>query len=136
MNWIVASIIALICWGIWGVFLKQASKYYSWPQIFVVSTIATTVASLAVFLVMRPNISFSSPGFSWSLLGGILSAIAILSFYSAMQGGKTTIVVPLTALYPVVTILFSYLVLSERISSLKAIGVVLALIAILLLSIE
>jgi transporter family protein len=136
MNWLLASIIALVCWGIWGVFIKQAAKYYAWPQIFVISTIATFVASLTVFLMMKPNISISSPGFGYSLLAGIMSAIALLSFYSAMQGGKAAIVVPLTALYPVITILLSFLILSERISAVKGLGVVLALIAILLLSLE
>jgi transporter family protein len=60
----------------------------------------------------------------------------LLGFYSALDGGKAPIVVPLTALYPIVTVLLSFLVLSERISPIKAVGVVLALVAILLLSIE
>jgi len=136
MNWLVASVIALICWGVWGVLVKQASKYYGWPQILVVSSIATVAASLTIFLVIKPNITLSSPGFSYSLLAGLLSAIALLGFYSALEGGKATIVVPLTALYPIVTVLLSFLVLSERISATKAVGVILALVAILLLSIE
>jgi bacterial/archaeal transporter family protein len=136
MNWQIASLVALICWGIWGVFLKQATKYFGWQQILVVSSIATVAASLTVFIILRPNISVSSPGFSYSLLAGVVSAIALLAFYSALEGGKATIVVPLTALYPIVTVVLSFLILSERISPIKAVGVVLSLVAILLLSIE
>ncbi len=136
MNWLLGSLIALICWGIWGVFIKHASKYSSWQQIYIVSSLATVAASLLIFLITRPNISLSSPGFSFSLLAGLTSVIAIVSFYAAIEGGKASIVVPLTALYPIVTVLFSFLVLSERISPIKSVGVILSLVAIFLLSIE
>jgi transporter family protein len=136
MNWLLGSIIALICWGLWGVFIKQASKYSSWTQIYVVSSIATIAAVLIIFIITRPSIDVASPGFSFSLLAGLISAIAIVAFYSAIQGGKAVVVVPLTALYPVITVLLSFLVLSERISPIKGVGVILSLIAIFLLSLE
>jgi transporter family protein len=53
-----------------------------------------------------------------------------------MGAGKASIVVPLTALYPVVTIILSYLILGERISPLKGVGTILALFTIILMSID
>ena len=135
MNWIVASLIALISWGVWGLFVKLALKYSTWSQVFVVSSIAALIVSLAMFFIMRPGISATSPGFSYSLAAGFASALAVVAFYSAMNSSKVSIVVPLTALSPIVTIVLSYLILSERISLIQGIGVVLAMISILLLSI-
>ncbi len=63
-------------------------------------------------------------------------ALAVVAFYSAMGYGKAMIVVPLTALYPIITIIVSYLVLSEKIKPLQGVGVVLAIAAILLISID
>jgi uncharacterized membrane protein len=136
MNWLVASLVALISWGVWGLFVKQALKYSTWSQVFVVSSIATLGASLAIFLLMKPEISVTSQGFGYSLVAGFASAIAVVAFYSAMNSGKVSIVVPLTALSPIVTVVLSYLILSERISPIKGIGVALAMISILLLSID
>lgn len=136
MNWLFASLVALIGWGLWGVLIRLASNYWNWSQIFVVSSIATIVTSLAVFVFAKPQINALSPGFGYSLLAGVAGALAVVAFYSAMGGGKAMIVVPLTALYPIVTIIVSYLVLSEKIKPLQGVGVILALAAILFMSID
>ena len=77
-----------------------------------------------------------SPGIVYALLAGATGALALVAFYNALSAGKASIIVPLTALYPVVTIVISFLILSERISPLKGVGIALAVAAIILLSIE
>ena len=134
MDWLLSSLIALISWGLWGVFSKLASRHMDFYQIYVASTIITLIAFPAVFLVVQPQIDFKSPGFSYSILAGLAATSAIIAFYSAMGTGKASIVVPLTALYPIVTIIISYLFLSEKISPVKGMGIILAIIAIALLS--
>ena len=136
MNWVESSLIALVFWGFWGFFIKLASKYLGWTQIFIISGIVTLVTSMILFFALKPQIEIHSPGFIYALLAGCCSAIAVVAFYYALGGGKSSIVVPLTSLYPIVTIVLSYLILSERISPSKGIGVALALAAIILLSID
>ena len=60
--------------------------------------------------------------------------MAALFFYWALAGGKASVVVPLTALYPVVTLGLALLILGERLSLRQSIGVALALTAIFLFS--
>jgi transporter family protein len=48
--------------------------------------------------------------------------------------GAASIVVPLTALYPLVTVLLGYLFLGERLNPTQWLGVFLALVAAFLLS--
>ena len=136
MNWLYSSIIALICWGIWGVLAKLASRYMEWSQVFVISSIASLIATVAVFVFFKPQIDVSSPGFNYSLLAGAAGSLAVVAFFAALGTGKASIVVPLTALYPVITIILSYLILSERISPTRGVGILLALAAIIFLSIE
>lgn len=136
MNWLISGLIAMVCWGIWGLFMKLASKYYSWNQIFIVTSIVTVIASLTVFLFFRPAVNVHSPGFSFALLAGLVGSVALVAFNYAIEGGKSIIIVPLSALYPVVTIILSFLVLHEEISLLKAIGITLGLVSILLVSID
>ena len=136
MNWLVSSLIAMVCWGIWGLFMKLASKHYGWNQIFIVTSIVTVIASLTVFLFFKPNVNVHSPGFSFALLAGLVGSVALVAFNYALEGGKSIIVVPISALYPIVTIILSFLVLHEEISLLKTIGIILGLVSILLVSID
>src|SRR5208337_4214580 len=121
MNWLVASIIALVCWGLWGFFVKLASKYLGWAQIFIISGLVTMLVSTILFFWVKPQIEISSPGFIYSMLAGGSGALAIVAFYNALGTGRSSIVVPLTALYPIVTVIISFLVLSEKISVTKGI---------------
>jgi len=136
MNWLVSSLVAMVCWGIWGLLMKLASKYFSWHQIFIVTSIVTVMASLTVFVIFRPAINVHSLGFSYALLAGVAGSVALVAFNYAIEVGKSIIVVPLSALYPVVTIILSFLVLHEEISLIKAVGIALGLAAILLVSMD
>ncbi len=136
MNWLVSSLVAMVCWGVWGLLLKLGSKYFDWQQTFLVTSIVTLTASLLVFFWLKPSINVNSAGFGYVLSAGVLGLVALIAFYSSIGSGKAIIVVPLTSLYPVVTIFLSYLVLHEEVSLVKGVGIVLALIAILLISID
>jgi transporter family protein len=50
------------------------------------------------------------------------------------MGGKASIVSPVTALFPVVTVVLAVTLLHERVGTTQKLGLVLALIAIYLLS--
>jgi len=136
MNWLVSSLVAMVCWGVWGLLLKLGSEYFDWQQTFIVTSIVTLTASLLVFFWLRPSINVHSAGFGYVLSAGVLGLVALIAFYSSIGSGKAIIVVPLTALYPVVTIFLSYLVLHEEVSLVNGVGIVLALVAILFISLD
>jgi transporter family protein len=61
--------------------------------------------------------------------------IGIITFTAALEsGGKASIVVPMTALYPLVAIALGVTFLSESISPIQATGIGLALAGIVLMS--
>jgi len=136
INWLVLSIITIITWGFVGFFLKLASNYSHWTEIYIVSNVALFVVSLLIYISQKPNISVGSPDFNYAMIGGIMMSISAITFYIAIQVGKAIIVIPLTSLYPVVTIILSYLVLHEEISLTKGFGITLAVAALVLVAIE
>jgi len=136
INWLVLSIITIITWGFVGFFLKLASKYSSWTEIYIVSNVALFVVSLLLFISQKPSISVGSHGFNYAMIGGIMMSLAAITFYIAIQVGKAIIVIPLTSLYPVVTIVLSYLILHEEISLTKGFGIILAVLALVLVAID
>ena len=74
----------------------------------------------------------------WGLgiLVGLLMATATLTLFVAFRWGKASVVTPLTALYPLVTVLLAGLILKEHFDLVKDFAIVLALMAGLALSIE
>ncbi len=136
MNWLMSCLAAVVCWGFWGFLMKLASEHFNWHQMFVVTSIVTLATSSLIFVFLKPSINVHSPGFVYAFLAGVAGVLALIAFYTALGVGKAIIVVPLTALYPVVTIILSYLILNEKIAFVKGIGVMLALVAILLVSID
>jgi len=135
-NWLVLSIITIVTVGIVGFFLKLAFKYSHWTEIYVVEMATLFVLSLAVYLSQRPSISVGSPGFNYALLAGIMMTVGTIALYLALQEGKAIIVIPLTSIYPVVTIVLSYFILHEQISLVKGLGVILALVALVLIALD
>ncbi|MBI2654615.1 EamA family transporter [Candidatus Woesearchaeota archaeon] len=56
-------------------------------------------------------------------------------FLFTLSKAKASILVPLTALYPIITIVLSFILLKERVTPAQGIGIVLAIVAGVLLSI-
>jgi transporter family protein len=74
-------------------------------------------------------------GIGWAFLTGILGGTGNIAFFHAMViGGKASIVIPVTALFPLVTVILAAVALHEEMGNLQKVGLVLALIAIYILS--
>jgi len=136
INWLLLSIITIISWGFVGFFLKLASNYSHWTEIYIVSNLALFVVSLLIYISQKPAINVGSSGFNYAMIGGIMMSLSAITFYLAIQLGKAIIVIPLTSLYPVVTIVLSYLILHEKISLTKGFGIILAVVALVLVAID
>jgi len=136
MNWVILCIVTIISWGLVGFFDKLALNHLDWTEIYVVSNLAILAASLLIYISQKPSISVGSAGFNYAMIAGIMMALSTIAFYVALQTGKAVIVIPLTSLYPVVTIVLSYLILHEQISLTKGVGITLAVVALVLIALE
>ncbi len=134
VNWLVFSILAVIFWGFWGFFIKLASAQLSWQQVFIVTSFITLVFSLLTFVIVKPSFEIGSQSASYALTAGVLGAFALIFFNMAIKEGNAIVVVPVTSLYPVITVVLSYLILNEKLTFTKGLGIILALIAVVLVS--
>ncbi|MCD6323872.1 MAG: EamA family transporter [Desulfurococcales archaeon] len=127
------SALCLIAWGLWGLVLKYAYTGSSWVQVYFASSLASFLIALAVFASSGASLTLNkSMGFA--LVAGVFGGVGYIFFIKALHGGKASIVIPLTALYPAITAVLAMLVLGERISLAKGLGIILALVAAVLLS--
>jgi bacterial/archaeal transporter family protein len=137
--WLVWALATIILWGLWGLLSKVASASV---DVYANQLLYTAgLFPLLVFVAMRvrrePSSDLSSRriGSAWAFLTGVLGGLGNIAFFAALiKGGKASIVAPVTALFPVVTVLLALLFLRERLGRVQWAGLALAFVAIYLLS--
>jgi drug/metabolite transporter (DMT)-like permease len=70
---------------------------------------------------------------AWGLLAGCINALSTLALYRSFEIGKMAVVAPLSASYPVLTILLSILT-GERLTPLRGAGIVFTLLGVLVVA--
>jgi len=133
MNWLILAIACLISWGLWGLLIKLAYKGAEWSEIYLISSLTSFTIALAVFLISHAKIHFR-PSLLLALGAGLAGGIGYVFFIKALEHGKASIVIPLTALYPVITAILAVILLNEKLNMHQLIGIILAIIAMILLS--
>lgn len=135
--WLFYSLLTILCWGAWGTVSKVASggvDAYT-NQIFFSIGLLPLMALVWKSRKATTRGLAVRTGIAWAFLTGILGGLGNIAFFHALIiGGKASVVVPVTALFPLVTVILAMALLHEHISSKQKIGLVFALIAIYLLS--
>jgi transporter family protein len=132
--WFGPAIVVLVCWGIAGLFQKLSTNHLSAETALVWLMVGFFL--LDPWLYPQESILiYSRRSLVYALLSSFLNALGGWALLAAMKhGGKASIVVPFTALYPLVTVSLAPLLLHEGITLSQGAGVVCALIAVVLLS--
>ena len=136
-TWMLYTLLALLIFGITFITQKGATYFISDE----LSTVAFTVGFVLLDLALLPtdrSLSWNIPAKAgWvSVFIGILMGVGSLTLFAAYRYGKASIVTPFSQLYPIITVLVAVPLYHETIDLLRGIGVVAALGAGVILSIE
>ena len=136
-TWMWFAGIALLFWGITGVTQKLATNRISSELSFIWFAYAM-IAISAVLAIFVPIHWHLRPLIFWAaVVGGTLNGLGALTSFTALEsGGKAAVVISLISLYPLVTVAFAVTVLHEHLSTAQGVGVGLAIVAAILLSLE
>jgi len=133
-SWFIWTILAMVTFGAWGFFPKLAVSYIT-PQS---ALIYQVIGGLLVGIVGLALVNFKPEthpmGILYALLTGITGVLGTLFYYAAASRGQISIVVSLTALYPLITILLAIIFLHETLVLKQMIGLGFAVAAIVLLA--
>lgn len=132
--WFWFAVLVLVMWGIVGILQKLSTNYISAES----SLIWLVVGFFLVLPWLYPGkvlFTYSWRSLTWALVSGFLNALGAWALFAAMKsGGKASIVVPFTALYPVVVAIAAPIFLHESLTLFQGAGIVCALVAGFLLS--
>jgi transporter family protein len=73
-------------------------------------------------------------GIFYGLLAGLIGTIGMIGFYFVMTRKDASAAVPLTALYPALTAILAFIFLREQLTFVRVVGILLATVAVVLLS--
>ncbi len=133
-SWFVYAVAAGLLWGVWGVVAKLISEEVS-PYmnhfLFTVGMLFTLP-----FVVRKcTKATFKIKGLLWGCIAGCFAIAGnIAVFYAFSKGGQASVVIPVTNLYPLVTIIIAIIAFKEKLNLINIVGILLSVPAILLLS--
>jgi transporter family protein len=135
-TWVFYACVATLCWGVVGLLQKLGTNR--------VSSRSLLVWLVVGFAAMLPALwrNGDITGLGWrvlliGLLGGVANGLGSWALFEALErGAKASVAVPLTALYPLVTIVLARIFLSETLTFRQWVGIALAVAGGAMLSYE
>ena len=137
-RWLRWTFVALISWGVWAITAKLIGEALSGAHSQALSTLGILPIMLAIGFSKRTAPPGNRQrGILYALAGGAISCLGNVVYYDALsRGGKAAMIVPLTALYPLPTILLALMLLKERLNRIQIAGVFVSLAAIYLFNVQ
>jgi bacterial/archaeal transporter family protein len=133
-NWLAPTIGFVLIVGAQGVCAKLALEHVTWQQLLLWTTLPYVVLSCALFAGGTPLRTPTGP--VGALVGAaVLTPVAgLMLFYVALDLGPSSRVVPVSSVYPLVTVLLAYLFLSEDVGVTTLVGTALIAVGVALVA--
>jgi transporter family protein len=133
---VVLGFAIIIVWGLWGFLYKYGILKLGFLRaLFIISVFYTVLNILVITYLYRMGVGFPMEGTAVVLMAGTAAGvIGSILFMYALQKFPGSIVIPMTALYPAVSVVLAVLILKEDIKTINVIGIALAIVAGYLLS--
>lgn len=132
--WLVYTLSAALSWAVWGVLTKSVSNelnQYAYQLLFTLGMLMTLPLIIGKLKLAELNLK----GVIFGVLASFLAIVGNIFVYkSFMTGGQASIVLPLTNLYPLITIAIGILFFKEKLNKLNFFGIIIVIPAILILS--
>ncbi len=135
-GWVAFSLVAVGFWGIMGLLQKMTTNYISADSVLIWDRVGYLV--LLPWLLGTTYLNNMGPrDILIGTLVGITNSLGAWFLYASLESGaKASIAVPLTSLYPLLTVFLAVLFLGEKPKPLQWVGISLALVAGVLMSRE
>src|SRR2546423_314641 len=136
-RWLIWTFLALFFWGIWAVLAKALGDQLSPTDTQTGSTFGMLPVILALALSGKVRGSVNSKsGAALAFISGLLAVTGNIAYYEVLSSSKASTVVPLTALYPLVTVILAVIFLREKLNRVQFAGILLSLVAIYFFNVQ
>jgi len=134
---ILLGLVTALCWGSADLFARFATRRIGTFR----TMLCMQICGFCLLTLVMPRLGgwghlFDGTGWqpwAWGILAGVLNTSSTLALYRSFEIGKLSIVAPISACYPVLTMLLSALT-GERLTLLRLFGLVLTIVGVILVA--
>lgn len=128
--------LSLVGWGLGAFFSKMATNRIGEASVFWDLTGYIPLVIIYTLFAFKAKDIFGANkmGIMYGLIAGLTGAVGLISFYLLVSKKDAGIATSITAMYPALTAILSFIFLGEKITMLKAFGIILASGALFLLA--
>lgn len=133
-KWMILSLATIFFWGLWGFFPKLTTHHIDSRSAIIYEAIGWCIATAVMLAMTQISPAISFKGSLYGIATGICGFAGGYCFLKAVSEKEVSLIVSLTALYPVVTVILAILILHESLSVRQILGVFFSLVAIILIA--
>ena len=135
--WLLFILITVVTWGIWGAFSGyQIQHGIPDTVVYIAWAISMLPCAIVALIINKGKLNLSWRAIGMGAIVGLLGAGGQLVLFKALTLGPSYIIYPFISMSPVVVITLASIFLKEKATKWQIAGIVVALAAILLLSLE
>ncbi|HEY6408733.1 MAG TPA: DMT family transporter [Ktedonobacteraceae bacterium] len=128
------ALLAGLGFGSFFILIDQVSPHtIFWP--LAAARLSSLIFLLAIVLIRRQDVLPKKSAYPFAMLAGALDVAGNAFFVLAIHSGRLDVAAILSSLYPAVTVILASIFLKERLTRFQGIGIIVALVAIPLISI-
>src|SRR5262245_10456881 len=134
-HWLVYAVVTTLFWGVWGALIELPEKR-GFPATlgYVVWSLTMIPCALVALSLVAWKLDADARSVALGLAAGLLGAGGQLALFEALRLGPAYLVFPIISLSPAISVLMAVTLLGESTTPRVWTGIVLALIAVPLLS--
>ena len=136
MNWVASifAIISMLGFGCLAIFIKLASRSASVGVVTLVFQAVSLILIFSYFIVFDERKIANNSFIFWAILAGVCGGIATIFYFLAIKQGQIHSVTPIRHLAFLIAVILAVILLGEKITLVKGIGIGLAAAAVILLA--
>ena len=124
----------MLAWGFWIIFGDVASNTIDPEMAAFASYLTATVVTGLYVIYSDASLAVTQRGLLYSAVAGVAAAVGVVSTFVGVTIGSTAVVSTIGGMYFVTAAVISVAALGEPLSFQKAIGIGLALVAIVIIN--
>ncbi len=128
MGGLFPCMLTLLLWGLWGFCYKLSVERLPATVVLLMASVGGLVVAGALFATTSQRLVLS-PYLMLAFVAGLIGNLGTFFFIKALESQKLSIVVPLTALYPLVSLVLAAIFMGERLQLRHWLGAILATFA-------
>lgn len=132
--WLLFSVGTIFCYSTAQQFSKKGVLLLGSYKTGILYSAASVVIQGSYWVLLPDSVPNSIEGILMAILAGVVGALGFVFYIFALRIGKVSVVSVMTAGYPAVSVILAIMILSDRLTMIQGIAIMMIIFAMLLLS--